>query len=267
MIDLKYAALLDALLHDGESVTTRNDKVKRLFAYQMQLKTTPLISLRKTAWRSALREWQWFMSGSNRIEDLHPSVRKWWEPWVDADGKVPLNYSRQFRAFNGTYSQVDQVLLMLEGIKNHPFSRRNVLTTWNTADMVEKSCLITNCHHTITQAFVSANNTLHLVTYQRSVDVICGLPHNLIQSWAFLLWLSHHGSRIPGSLTWIGGDVHLYEIHCDLAQRMINTNPRSDIAFPPELIYKPTNEEFLADDFSLDGEYKPLIEESAEMVV
>src|SRR5690606_26897284 len=126
--------------------------------------------------------------GSEDIKDLHPSVRPWWEPWANIEGQVLFNYSDQFRAFAGTDGRVvDQIEYLIDGIKNHPYSRRNVITTWNAADMTNPACPITNCHSTVTQAFVNPDNSLHLVTYQRSVDVICGLPHNWIQYWSFLL--------------------------------------------------------------------------------
>ena len=263
--DVQYVNMISQILSDGYPIKTRNSLVSRLYGISLKFNTTPLISIRKTSWKLTLREWEWFMSGSKHIADLHPSVHHWWAPWVNTRGEVPANYSRQFRYFYGEHHVIDQIQMLIDGIKNHPNSRRNVITTWNTADMVHPDTPITNCHNTMTQAFVT-NNRLDLVTYQRSVDVICGLPHNLIQMWAFLLWLAHRTNTQPGYLQWIGGDVHVYEAHQRLAAKMVNGLGHIDND-APELVYQSSGEDFKADDFSLSKEYKPIFTDRAEMVV
>jgi thymidylate synthase len=266
MIDWAYVSIIEDCLRNGELIRTRNANAYRVIASTWRFETTPLVSARKTAWKNALREWEWFMSGSSNIKDLHPAVHSWWQPWANGAGVVWNNYSSEFRAFCGVQSCVDQIELLIEGIKEHPYSRRNVITTWNTADMHDRNTPITNCHGTVIQAFVDLANKLHLVTYQRSVDVICGLPHNWVQYWAFLMWLAHRGNRQVGSLTWIGGDVHVYEAHQDLAKRVVKA--AGEVKEPtPQLIYQPTSDDFKADDFTLSMPYEPVLIEKAEMFV
>jgi len=267
-VDATYADLICSILDDGEELMTRNSVCRRMVAMQIEFNVVPLVSARKTAWKNCLREWEWFMSGSCNIWDLHEKVRSWWQPWANHIGNVPFNYSQQFRNFRGSLIgniAVDQIALMLDGVQNHPFSRRNVITTWNTADMTHSSCPITNCHGTIIQAFVGKNNGLTLVTYQRSVDVICGLPHNWFQYWAFLMWLAYRTGRIASKLVWIGGDVHIYQAHYDLARRIADA--KKQCLRTPGLVYTPTSEDFKADDFSLDKEYQPVLQDRAEMIV
>lgn len=275
-VDAVYGELVEKIINDGETVTTRNATCKRIFAEKIVFRSTPLVGVRRTAWKNALREWEWFMSGSEDVNDLHPSVRSWWEPWATKghefleDGVVNFNYSYQFRRFDGTSGYaVDQIALLIDGIKNHPFSRRNVATTWNPKDMTSEFCTITNCHGTVIQAFVDGANRLHLVTYQRSADVVCGLPHNWIQYWAFLLWLAHRGDRDVGTLTWVGGDIHLYDAHHELADKIVRTCTSYALKPTPELVYsRPDGEpEFKADHFAIAGNYMPLCEDRAEMIV
>lgn len=264
-VNLSYRDLIYSVLYRGQDIVTRNSRVKRLFVQSAEFDRSPLVSMRKTSWKNALREWEWFMSGSCCIRDLHESVRPWWEPWANEEGYVIGNYGWQFRGFVGCdFREVDQIQLLLDGIGNHPFSRRNVITTWNTADMTHPDCPITNCHGTVIQAFVEPDDSLHMYMYQRSVDVLCGLPHNWIQYWAFLLWLCHKTGKKPGVFHWQGGDVHIYETHFPLAEKIvaIDRMPRS-----PGLVYKPTSEDFKAEDFHLDGEYDPILSDRAEMVV
>ncbi len=264
-----YIDLISDLYSSGEEITTRNDRVKRLICKPASFFRTPLVSVRKTAWKNCLREWQWFMSGSSYLEDLHPKVNSWWLSWVNGMGTVENNYSKQFRHFSPSegddYHGFDQVKYLIDGIKNHPNSRRNVITTWHTKDMVDPITPITNCHGTVIQCFVERGDRLHLVTYQRSCDAICGIPHNWLQYWAFLMWLAHRTDKKPYCLTWIGGDVHLYRAHTEIAEEILR---HSHMNLPsPQLVYTPTGEEFLADDFSLDGPYEPLIHTTAPMIV
>ena len=262
----QFQELLQEILDEGREINTRNSLTLRKINLMKTFTKTPLIAIRRTAWKSALREFEWFMSGSNDIKDLHEKVRHWWEPWVDDSGRIKNNYSKQFRNFSGEFNDVNQVAYLQEAIKNHPNSRRSVITTWNTADMISPETPITNCHGTTIQCFVEPrDNTLHLTMYQRSSDMVLGLPHNLIQYWAFMQYLAHHGGRGIGSFTWIGGDCHIYDNHVDMAKRMINESiePLEEI----ELVYNPTSEEFLADDFTLSAKYDPIIKESLEMTV
>jgi thymidylate synthase len=273
--DDAYRQLLVTLLKCGQEIETRGHKCLRVRNQMLTFVATPLVCVRKTAWKNALREWEWFMSGSNEMRDLHPSVHPWWQPWatdeasyhkpgVKPDMRVLYNYSVQFRDFQGRGCEIDQIAYLTDGVRGHPFSRRNLITTWNTAEMAQDDCPITNCHGSLVQAFVDPDNTLHLTMYQRSADVVCGVPHNWIQYWAFLLWLAKRTGREVGSFTWIGGDVHLYHRHRELALRLASVE---DVPPAPTLVYRGDGDDFKADDFDIYGEYRPVITDRAEMVV
>jgi len=274
-IDEGFQSLLKDILDNGVEIQTRNSVCKRVTNQQITFDETPLLSIRRTAWKSAIREMEWFLSGSNNIDDLHPSVHKWWKPWADkASGLIPNNYGQQFRSFYGRYilkdkvwkqAECDQLGYLMHAIKHHPYSRRSVITTWNTAEMVNESTPITNCHGTVIQAFVDPDDSLHLTMYQRSSDMVLGLPHNFIQYWALLLYLVHHTGRKPGKFTWIGGDCHIYESHYDAAKEICDQ--KTDKIKTPKLTYNPTSNLFKADDFSIDSDYNPIIKKSLNMVV
>lgn len=271
-VDRQYMNVLKSAFN-GDHITTRNSKVYRTFGKTMELDKTPLISIRKTAWKNALREWEWFMSGSSNIKDLHPKVHHWWEPWADKDGNIINNYSKQFRNAKGVCDkngaiQIDQVANLIDGIKQHPNSRRNIITTWNAAEMNSNATPITNCHSTMIQAYVTGKDKdqyLNFYTYQRSADLVLGLPHNLIQMWSFLLYVSHHTKLIPGKLIWCGGDCHIYEDHLSVFKKMKNYSLTDIIT--PTLLYKPTSKEYKADDFTLHGNYSPIFLDKIRMTV
>lgn len=275
-VDRQYTDLIRLVRDTGYKVNPRNGERVRLHAPdKIRFTSTPLVSVRKTAWKSAIREMEWFLSGSNKVADLHPSVRKWWEPWSNRQGRVNYNYSTQFRHYATQYDPdkecfvgFNQVGVFINGIVNKPYSARHVMTTWNTEEMYSDDCLITNCHGTVIQAFVN-DGVLDLTMYQRSADLVCGVPHNWVQYWAFLLWLAHRTGNKPGTFIWDGGDVHLYAAHLPMADKITMADEEWSVfaITTPQLVYTPTSEEFLADDFSLDRPYTPLITESVEMVV
>lgn len=96
-----FVELVCEIMTRGDTIKTRNSETKRVINPIFRFKSTPLISVRKTAWRLALREMEWFLSGSNDINDLHKSVHSWWNPWVNKDSKIAYNYGVQLRSFMG----------------------------------------------------------------------------------------------------------------------------------------------------------------------
>lgn len=287
-INRVYCDLLQKLLAVGDEVKTRNSDVRRLHTYTYIFDQTPLVTIRRTAWRSALSEMEWFLSGSNNINDLPQEVRKWWSPWADKQGVVRYNYGEQFRNW-ATHKDTpaggvapftfDQLQAFLYGVRKHPHSRRNIMTTWNAADMYAGDCPITNCHGTVIQAFYRPSGFLDLTMYQRSVDVICGLPHNWIQYWGFMQWVARVTGHKPGAFYWIGGDIHLYREHFDLARKLLRLaeeSPNSLYHNVPDLIHSPDPKyytgkewkcEFKAADFSLTHKYMAHCNDIALMVV
>lgn len=281
--DELYGFLVTNVLDCGEEVETRNSKCLRLVGKTVTFDRTPLVSVRATAWRNAIREWEWFMSGSNNVKDLHPDVRKWWEPWADkTTGSVSFNYSCQFRLMSAAGGvplerrPFDQIKYLVDGIKNHPYSRRNAITTWYTPEMASPDNPITNCHNSYTQAIVHPEtNKLDLFTVQRSCDLILGVPHNWVQEWAFLMWLAKRTGREVGSLVWTGVDVHIYDEPSHLAAAAGIRDKCCDQLYGPgerpELKYDPPadwdGETFVADHFDLTGPYKPALRMPVRMIV
>ena len=267
-VDLRYAQLIKECLSCGERISTRNATCRRLTCPRLQeFESTPLVRARRTAWKICLREWEWFMSGSCDLRDLHQSARPWWAPWANGLGHVQHNYSQQFRCFQGREGSLDQISRLIEGIRDHPNSRRNVVTTWHAQNMASADCPITNCHGTTIQAFVENSDRLTLYAYQRSADVIVGLPHNWLQYWAFLLWLASRTKKRVGRLLYQLGDAHVYEEHVCVAGRIVEAANRC-MGESPELIYQSTTEEaFRADDFVLSEDYLPVVEEKVSLIV
>lgn len=166
----------------------------------------------------------------------------------------------------------DQIAKVINGLKHHPNSRRLVWTTWVPEDMTNELVNPTNCHNSFVQVSVREGKYIDMYCYQRSADVMLGLPHNLIAQKAFQLYLCDVCGLEPGYIKYELGDCHIYEQHIDAARELIASPPIMEEA--PKLVYSRTSgldrhnvPVFLASDFSLDGEYKPSSNESLPLIV
>jgi thymidylate synthase len=258
MIDSTYQRILRSILDGGIQVETRNHRTfKHTAIPEIWITETPLITLRKTAWRKALLEWEWFMSGEAKCPE---ALLDWWDGQLSVDGRYLDGYGEQLRHATDADYSVDQISDLIAGLREHPNSRRHVVTTWNAAAMAnitrtnQNSKTPTCCHGTIVQFHV-VGEYLYMYHYQRSADVLLGLPHNLMQYWAFLLFVAHHTGYEPGRIAYKLGDAHIYDEKSHLsAARAILEAPLP--AHVPQLRYCPTEEAavFKASDFSLSGE-------------
>jgi len=264
-INTEYQKMITTLFDEGWLVHTRNATTLSIIHYPELIFTEfPLVTIRKTAWKKAISEMEWFLSG----EELCPENFKdtWWKGQLDADGKYRKGYGYQLRHFTTGINQegFDQVAFILENLKDHPESRRLITTTWNPFEMANITTLNdnkqtpTSCHGTLTQFFIR-DECLHIKQYQRSADVLLGVPHNWVQYWAWLLYLTYHCQLEIGSLSWIFGDLHLYheDSHIAVANELLENEVKES---PVELCYSysggitkgiPT---FKASDFTIKGQ-------------
>ena len=252
-----YANLIASIYYTGELIQGRNGPALRKFDLPpVTFTTTPLVTIRKTAWAKAIREMEWFLSYKPVCPD---ELLDWWKPQLDPDNMYINGYQDQLRSFMPGF---DQIEALIEGIINHPYSRRHVITTWNPAEMSKITQANNNpntpttCHTTIAHFHVSQDHYLSFYSYQRSADMLLGVPHNWIQSWAFLLWLCEQTNKIPGKMIWGFGDAHIYQekSHLKVAEQIISLRdmPVKDNHF--RLVYNGRKgDEFKAKDFEIIG--------------
>ena len=287
--DLIYAFLLQDILRLNNVVETRNHSCYcNPFLDNVTFDSIPLITVRKTAWKLALTEMEWFMSGSLKCPE---KLAKWWAGQLNKDGNYINGYAEQFRnQTTTTYGRgehgrneydldgFDQIAYILDGLKNHQHSRRLVMTSWNTGEMANITKTNNNpqcpstCHGSLIQFFV-VNGELHIKHYTRSQDVMLGTPHNFVQYWALLTYFAFHSNLKVGSLTWVFGDAHIYneESHIEAANQITGLNlqpPPYCVPYAePILVYNYSGEidsfgtpKFAAADFTIEGEIpKPTV--------
>ena len=100
----------------------------------------------------------------------------------------------------------DQISWVINEIKTNPTSRRLIVSGWNPHDV--KDVDLPPCH-TLFQFFVK-NGKLSCQLYQRSADLLLGVPFN-IASYALLTHLVALECGLEvGEFIWVGGDCHVY---------------------------------------------------------
>jgi thymidylate synthase len=259
----EYKYLIYRIFNNGDELETRNHRVKSVIDYpQIIFTETPLVTVRKTAWKKAIREMEWFISGDPECPE---ELLDWWDGQLDKQGKYIAGYGDQLRNFSYCNSWFDQIEFLLKGLKEHRGSRRLIATTWNPGEMAmiteinENPNTPSTCHGSMIQCSVR-DNKLHMTHYQRSADVLLGVPHNFVQYFALLLYLAHWSNLQVGSLRWLFGDVHLYqeESHIKCARQIIQA-PIRTVDSTVKLCYYPSKDwtgtipEFKASDFTMYG--------------
>jgi thymidylate synthase len=222
----------------------------------------PLLTTKKLHLRSIIHELLWFLRGDTNIQYLHDNKVTIWDEWADENGELGPVYGHQWRSWpdydGGT---IDQIANVVNLIKNHPDSRRMIVSAWNVAE-VEKMAL-PPCH-TLFQFYV-ADGRLSLQLYQRSADTFLGVPFN-IASYALLLQMMAQVTGLEaGEFIHTTGDTHLYLNHLDQAHLQLTREPRP----LPRMVLNPEVKDlfsFCYEDFQLEG-YDPWPHIKAEVAV
>ena len=263
---IQYLSLLNTILSQGVEKTDRTGTgTKSIFGHQMRFDMAdgfPLLTTKKLHLKSIIYELLWFLKGDTNVKYLQEHGVRIWNEWADENGDLGPVYGHQWRSwpdYNG--GTIDQIQNVLDTIKNHPDSRRMVVSAWNPAE-VDKMAL-PPCHCLF--QFYVADGKLSLQLYQRSADVFLGVPFN-IASYALLLQMMAQVTGLkPGEFIHTTGDTHLYLNHQRQAWQQLSRSPRS----LPKMVLNPDVKDlfsFRYEDFKLEG-YDPHPHISAQVSV
>lgn len=266
--DYKYQQLIKTIMEVDHSHKTRNEVTKRKLFLDVRFTEVPIVTVRKTAVTMALRELEWMMTGESKVPEF---LLKWWGDQIAPDGHLYRGYGEQFRKalsvdMEGQPQEFDQIGLILDSLIKHPNSRRMVMTTWNPWDMAnitninKNSKTPTNCFHTMTQFFVE-DKKLYCQSHQRSADMLLGVPHDWVETWALMMYLAHHSGLGLGELHYTFGDAHIYQTadHIQAANEFLALDIKNE-AQPFTLKYEYSGgidsfglPQFKASDFKIEG--------------
>ena len=97
LADVAYQQILAEIADYGSEVTTRGSKTKSHITLPVvTFVDFPLVTLRKTAWKKAIQEMQWFMSGECTCPE---ALQHWWAGQLDKHGRYLDGYATQLRYF------------------------------------------------------------------------------------------------------------------------------------------------------------------------
>ena len=252
----QYLDLLQRIITEGATKTDRTGTgTKSIFGHQMRFHMEegfPLLTTKKLHLKSIIYELLWFLRGDTNVRWLQEHGVRIWNEWADENGELGPVYGHQWRSWpdydGGTIDQINNVVNL---IRNHPDSRRMIVSAWNVAE-VEKMAL-PPCH-TMFQFYV-ADGRLSLQLYQRSADTFLGVPFN-IASYALLLQMMAQVTGLQaGDFIHTTGDTHVYLNHLEQVQLQLTRTPRP----LPQMRLNPDIKElndFTYEDFELTG-YDP----------
>jgi thymidylate synthase len=228
---------LDLLRHVRDHGAPKGDRTGTgtlsVFGYQMRFDLAagfPLVSTKQLHLKSIIYELLWFLRGETNIRYLHDHGVTIWDEWADEHGNLGPVYGKQWRSWPTAGGNVDQLGQIIGQIKQNPNSRRLLVSAWNVGELDQMALL--PCH-VLFQFYVAAGR-LSCQLYQRSADVLLGVPFN-IASYALLTHMVAQQCDLgAGDLVWTGGDCHLYLNHLEQADLQLSREPYP----PPQLVLR-----------------------------
>jgi len=278
----QYLNLIKNILENGTWEEGRNGKTKSIFGNMMRFSLKdgkiPILTTKKTAWKTCLKELLWFIRGDTDNKILKKQGVHIWDAngsreFLDSRGLKlypedmlgPI-YGYQWRNFNASYhcftghpiddlqhpfDGIDQLQQIIDALKDpaQRTSRRLIMTAWNPKQLDQMA--LPPCH-ILCQFNVHDGNKLSCSLYQRSCDFILGVPFN-IASYSMLTHLiAKHCGLEAYEFVHFMGNCHLYDNAIEAANLQITREP-----FPfPTVSIKQVREninDYEIDDFILEN--------------
>lgn len=273
--EYQYLNLIQNILDNGTWEEGRNGRTKAIFGATMRFSLKdgkiPILTTKKTAWKTCLKELLWFIRGDTDNKLLQDQGVHIWDgnttrEFLDSrglhhyrEGLIGPGYGFQWRHYNGDYNAsigsgdggVDQLQQIINALKDpaQRTSRRLIMTAWNPCQLDEMA--LPPCH-ILCQFNVHDGNKLSCSMYQRSVDSFLGLPFN-IASYSMLTHLiAKHCGLEAYEFVHFMGNCHIYENAEEAAKLQITRLPFDFPSISIKQIRENINE-YCVDDFTVDN--------------
>lgn len=241
MFDFQYRRELIRIMNEGfDSGDRTGTGTRKVWSANFELdleqeKATqacllPALTTRKVFPRTAYYELLWMLSGNTDANWLKERGIGIWNgntsrEFLDSrglthlrEGQIGKGYGHQFRNFSG----VDQLSNVFDGLLADPDGRRHIISLWNPAELDEMA--LPPCH--MMYQFGVTDDLLNLKFYQRSADMILGVPMNIMFSAMFLTIAAKALGYRVGKLSHSMGDAHIYHNHFQAAEYLIDSHAR-----------------------------------------
>jgi len=213
--------------------------------YRVDKNEFPLITTRKSFYKSAIAEFIGYIRGYDNAADFRKLGTKTWDananlndvwlnnPYRKGDDDMGRVYGVQGRAWaKSDGGHVDQLQKIVDNLSRGIDDRGEIITFYNPGEF-HMGCL-RPCMHTHTFSLVG--DTLHLTSYQRSCDVPLGLNFNQVQVYTFLALMAQITGHKPGIAYHKIVNAHIYE---DQLELMRDVQLKREPYASPKLIINP----------------------------
>ena len=261
--EYQYLNIIEDIIENGTWEEGRNGKTKSIFGSSMRFSLKdgkiPILTTKKTAWKTCLKELLWFIRGETDNKLLKQQGVHIWDAngsreFLDSRGLTsypedmlgPI-YGYQWRYYNANYNcfsgkrlfnenepdifsnrkevtGIDQLQQIIDALKDpvQRTSRRLIMTAWNPSQLNEMA--LPPCH-VMCQFNVHDGNKLSCALYQRSCDFPLGIPIN-IASYSFLTHLlAKHCGLEAYEFVHFAGNCHIYEEHIEIIKEQLGREP------------------------------------------
>jgi thymidylate synthase len=222
----QYLDLCQRIIDDGHWIENKRTGKRCLTVinadlnYDVANNQFPLITTRKSYWKSAIAEILGYIRGYDNAADFRALGTKTWdansndnEQWLkspfrkgrDDMGRVYGVQGRSWAKPDG--SHLDQLRKLVDNLSQGIDDRGEILSFYNPGEF-EMGCL-RPCMHTHT--FSLLGDTLYLTSYQRSCDVPLGLNFNQVQVFALLKIMAQITGNKAGMAYHKIVNAHIYE--------------------------------------------------------
>ena len=223
-----YMGILRDILYEDEWVPNRTGiKTKRVLDRKIVWEpgTFPFSTIRPLGIKNAWEEMKLFISGETDTKILEDKGIMFWKgntsrEFLDArglhhlpEGSLGSAYSKQFRNASG----VDQLVQLVDGLKNDPYGRRHTIDLWNISEQPEMPLLPCwwRSNWSVHQGM------LHLKLYSRSNDLIFGYWMAAMQYRLLQMAIAELLGLKLGMMVTDLWDVHIYENQYKYACEML----------------------------------------------
>ncbi len=258
-------AYLDLMRHVRNNGTQKGDRTgtgtQSVFGHQMRFDLAegfPLVTTKKVHLKSIIHELLWFLKGDTNTRYLTENGVKIWNEWATEDGSLGPVYGFQWRNWPAPNGQlIDQIDELIQQIKSKPNSRRLIVSAWNVADLPDESIspqanvangkmALAPCHAFF--QFYVADGKLSCQLYQRSADILLGVPFNIASYALLTMMIAQVCDLEVGDFIHTFGDAHLYSNHAEQVETQLarETFPLPTMKINPDVknIFDFTYEDF-----------------------
>lgn len=171
----------------------------------------PLLTTKKMFLKGVIHELLWFLKGSTNTKYLNDNGVHIWDEWANEDGNLGPIYGHQWRSWPGhNGDSIDQIHNVIESLRSDPNGRRHIVNAWNVSDLNHMA--LPPCH-LLFQFYVRDNTWLDCQLYQRSADMLLGVPFNIASYALLTMMVAQQIGLSAGHFVHTIGDAHIYTNH------------------------------------------------------